>query len=120
MDIEQRRFERYHCHFQLEVIIEKEKWLMHALDISQEGLRLKSVDINIIIEPKKIVAIKLPYHKKEGSLVIRGEVRHYSYEENGQVIFGVQTLDMDRETKKSWFDILERIKNKDKKYIDKV
>ena len=111
MSIEQRKYPRYPCNLNISVRTENhQSWQMIALDISVKGLRIISKDFDVLIEPQSFVEISLEKHLHLPALTLSGEVKHYSYEENGQVVFGVEITKIDDEAKEKWHQLIELIR----------
>lgn len=111
MNMELRKYPRYTCHLKINITCEDgSSWEMSTLDVSVEGMRILSSDTNVIIEPSSLVTVRLQKQYDLEPLVFSGVVRHYSLEQNGQVVFGIQITPLSDEIKTKWHHVVEQIR----------
>jgi hypothetical protein len=102
-----RKFPRYSFEIKVKVKTpEDEIFVMKTINISEQGLKLISQDKYIIIEPQSIISIALGDEK----INIEGEIRHFSTEESGETVFGIQISEESSEWKKYFDSILKENK----------
>jgi hypothetical protein len=105
-----RKFPRYTWTIKVKVkTSENDNFTMDTINISQQGMKLISKEKYIIIEPQSIVKISLG-----NNINLKGEVRHYSMEETGQTVFGIQIL----EENKDWQNYLNNTVAKEKAHLE--
>lgn len=111
MSFEQRKYPRYPCQLKINLKSKNGKsWPMSTLDVSLEGMRILSKEKDLIIEPSSLVTIEVQKQKDIDPFFFSGSVKHYSLEQNGNTIFGVEIKPLTDETKENWPSALDKIK----------
>ena len=109
--IEQRKYPMYPSHFRLNLTCEDgSSWDVSTIDISIEGMRILSKDKNLLLEPSSLVTIKLQKQHNIEPLLFSGVVKHYSLEQNGDTIFGVEVTPRTEQAKKNWDSVVEKVR----------
>lgn len=85
---------------------------MSTLDVSIEGMRILSKHRNLIFEPETLVTIKLEKQQNIEPMVFSGTVRHYSIEQNDDMIFGVSITGLSDDSKTRWNHLIEQVRLK--------
>ena len=81
---------------------DKKERKMTTLDISAKGLRLLSKEKFLTIEPGASITIHIPQQPTCQTVSFIGEVRHYSYEQDGDGVFGIYITSIDDSSKDKW------------------
>ena len=88
---------------------DKQEIKMTTLDISTGGLRLLSKEKFLTIEPGESIAIHIPSQTDCQATSFIGEIRHYSYEPNGDGVFGINITSIDDSNKHIWHQAITKL-----------
>jgi hypothetical protein len=111
MTIDLRKYPRYPCHLKIYITNEQgNSWDMSTLDVSVEGMRILSKHKNLVFEPETLVTIRLEKQRNLEPMIFSGTVRHYSIEQNDDMIFGVSITGLNDESKTRWNYLIEHVR----------
>ena len=103
MQADRREYPRITAHLTVFVTTPDQKEReMTTLDISAKGLRLLSKEKFLTIEPGASITIHIPQQPWCQAVSFIGKVRHYSYEQDGDGVFGIYIATIDDSSKHNW------------------
>ncbi|MBC62358.1 MAG: hypothetical protein CMP11_07870 [Zetaproteobacteria bacterium] len=110
MEIGERKYPRYPCKLKVLVVTQgNEKNEMMCLDVSLVGLRLESLERFIVIEPREEIKVLFPATAESSDFELKGVIKHYSQEESGQVVFGVEIIHQNTNSHNYWQEHMKKL-----------
>ena len=112
MGVERRKFPRFKFSLDVEIkFFEEDIVLAKTIDISQEGVRIRTMQDNVIVAPGTSMEIFIGKNDQiKNSFSLMGKAIHYSVEESGRTIVGIQVAHNDLRTKDQWLALVEQAK----------
>jgi hypothetical protein len=113
MGVERRKFSRFKFSLDVEIkFFEKNIVLAKTIDLSQEGVRIRTMQDNVIVAPGTSMEIFIGKNGQiKNAFSLMGKAIHYSVEESGRTIVGIHIFHNNNKTKEQWLALVEQAKN---------